>query len=111
MAENEDASAYVAPVFWSAWSSADTQEYSLSSPEYNAQKLYARVAASIPYANSIGCIEIWASVKLKRVTSAGITIVNSDSNADGVVVYDLLGVRQNGLKKGLNIVDGRKVVR
>ena len=110
LTENEDASAYVAPIFWSSWSSADTKEYALSSPDYNAQKLYARVAASMPYANSIGCIEIWASVKLQRGITAGIANVNADLNVRNGAIYNLQGIRLNQLQRGLNIVNGKKVI-
>lgn len=110
LAENADATDYVAPVFWSEWSSADTKEYSLMSTEYNSQKLYARVAANEPYANSIGCIEIWASVKLQRGITAGIDNVNAGQNAADVKIINLQGIRTSGLQKGFNIVNGRKVV-
>lgn len=110
LTENEDASAYVAPIFWSTWSSNDTKEYTLSNPDYNSQKLYARVAASKPYANSIGCIEIWASVKLQRNVSTGIANVNA-ADTNNVAIYNLQGVRQNQLQRGLNIANGKKVVK
>jgi len=110
LTENEDASAYVATTFWSDWSSADTQEYSIRSTEYNAQKLYAIVAAAKPYANSIGYLEIWASIKLKRGSAAGISGVRANNN-EHAVIYSLQGVRRSQLQRGLNIVNGRKVIK
>ena len=110
LTENEDASAYVATTFWSDWSNVTTTEYALSSTEYNAHKLYAIVASAIPYANSIGYLAIWASIKLKRSNTNGIQKVNTDINAENMVIYNLQGVRMNQLQKGINIVNGRKVV-
>lgn len=43
-------------------------------------------------------------------TSNGIQNVNADFNAADVNIYNLQGVRLNQLQKGLNIVNGRKVV-
>lgn len=109
LTENEDASAYVATTFWSAWSSADVDMYNLSSLEFNAQKLYARVAADMPYGNSIGCIEIWASIKLSRGAAAGLSAI-STAAAARPAAYTLQGTRRRSLQRGLNIVNGRKVV-
>lgn len=42
--------------------------------------------------------------------ATGISHVNTDANAENTVIFNLQGVRQSSLKKGLNIVNGRKVV-
>ena len=43
-------------------------------------------------------------------SSDGIKKVNTDINAENMVIYNLQGVRMNQLQKGINIVNGRKVV-
>lgn len=44
-------------------------------------------------------------------TSTGINgISTNDGNNENVVIYNLQGVRQNGLKKGINIVNGKKII-
>ena len=110
LSENADATSYVATTFWSAWSDNSTTEYSLSSSEYNSQKIYAFVANGIPYANPIGVIEIWASPKIKKTNSdpAGIHEVASEKISDDSY-YDLQGRRLNGQPaKGLYIRNGKK---
>ena len=110
LTDNEDASAHVATTFWSDWSSQSTVDYSLKSTRYNAQKLYAIVASAIPYANSIGYLEIWASIKLTRLDTVGIHTLTHDVY-NSHAVYSLQGVRLNQPQHGLNIVNGRKVVK
>lgn len=109
LTDNEDASAYAAPVFWSGWTSTEGGVYSLSSAEYNSQKLYAIVAAAIPYGSSIGYAEIWSSVKLQKTTGSGIASITADEE-ESRVIYNLQGARLNSLQRGLNIVNGRKFV-
>ncbi len=110
LTENEDASAYVATTFWSAWSELGTTEYSLSSSEHNAQKFYAIVAAGQPYANSIGYIEIWASPKVKRVGETGIRSLtpNPSPRDEGHGYYNLYGQRFEKPTKGLYILRSAK---
>ncbi len=43
-------------------------------------------------------------------TPTGINDINAEVNAENVEIYNLQGVRMNKLQKGLNIVNGRKVV-
>ena len=43
-------------------------------------------------------------------TSTGIQDINADVNADDVKIYNLQGVRLNSLQKGVNIVNGKKIV-
>ncbi len=112
LAENEDASAHVATTFWSSWSEKGSKEYSLTSSEYNAYKLYAIVAASIPYANSVGYIEIWASPKLQQISSAGIHSITHTEDQTSAVYYDLSGRRLHVQpQRGLYICNGKKVVQ
>ncbi len=112
LTENEDASAYVATTFWSAWSEQGTTEYSLSSTEHNAQKFYAIVAAGQPYANSVGYVEIWASPKVKRVGETGIKSLtpNPSPKGEGRGYFNLCGQRLEKPTKGLYILNGRKVI-
>ena len=77
-----------------------------------------------------------ANTKLENITIVGILVGNSSTNATinqllpisitnttgingistneennkDVVIYNLQGVRQNGLKKGINIVNGKKII-
>ncbi len=114
LTENEDASAHVATTVWSAWSNAGETAYALSSTAYNSQKLYAIVAADIPYAHSVGYIEIWASPKLQQLGSAGMREVRGDidKNVDEqkrAGTYDLSGRRLwNTPQRGLYIRNGKK---
>ncbi len=94
LAENEDASAHVATTFWSEWGNKDRHTYSLTSTEYNSQKLYAIVATSIPYANSVGYVEIWASPKLRQISSTGIDgITNTEDSPSSSSLFDISGRR------------------
>ena len=44
-------------------------------------------------------------------TTTGINGISSnEENNKDVVIYNLHGVRQNGLKKGINIVNGKKII-
>lgn len=44
-------------------------------------------------------------------TTTGIHgISTNEENNENVVIYNLQGVRQNGLKKGINIVNGKKII-
>ena len=44
-------------------------------------------------------------------TTTGINgITTNDDNNENVVIYNLQGVRQNSLKKGINIVNGKKII-
>ena len=43
-------------------------------------------------------------------TPNGIENVNADFNVAGITIYNLQGVRLSQLQKGLNIVNGKKVV-
>ncbi len=110
LTENEDASAYVATTFWSPWVETGTTEYSLSSTEQNSRKFYAIVAASQPFADSVGYIEIWASPKVERVDITGISLTpNLSPNGEGSGYYNLWGQRVEKPQKGVYIVNGRKV--
>jgi hypothetical protein len=48
-------------------------------------------------------------ISMTEETSTGISSV-SVSDMDNVQIYNLQGVRMNSLQKGINIVNGRKVV-
>lgn len=110
LAENEDASAIIGMTFWSAWSSEETTEYALSNSEHQSRKMYAVVAESIPYGNSVGWIEIWSSPKVRRSSDpTGITQHLSPNTQHPSVFYDLQGRQLNGQpKRGIYLVNGRK---
>ena len=47
---------------------------------------------------------------ISMTTSTGISNIHADTDLENAVIYNLQGVRLNNLKKGINIVNGRKVV-
>ncbi len=109
LTDNEDATDHVGTIFWSAWSDKGTRSYDLSSMEYNSQKLYAIVAASIPYADSVGYIEIWASPKLQQVSSSGMHSISVKTTKSFYIPYDLSGRQlKTQPQRGLYILGGRK---
>ncbi len=112
LTENEDASAHVATTFWSDWSDRGSKEYSLMSTEYNSQKFYAIVAASIPFANSVGYIEIWASPKLQQINSTGIHGISNNDERTSTECYDLTGRRlRDQPHRGMYICNGKKYIQ
>lgn len=110
LAENVDASAIIGMTFWSTWSTEGTTEYALSNEEHNAQKMYAVVAQSIPYADSVGWIEIWASPKVRQLsTETGIARQLQPTANSQHPAYDLQGRPLDPHAcKGLYIKDGKK---
>lgn len=105
LSENIDTQKLEALTLWSDWQSATSTSFSLP----KIQQIYAVVSTSQPYNDAVGYAEIWASVKLQKAGGTGIAEVNA-ANAEHVVIYNLQGVRQNRLQKGINIVNGKKVV-
>ncbi len=122
LAENADASAIVGMTFWSPWSDGSTTEYPLSNEENNAQKMYAVVAQSIPYANSVGWIEIWASPKVQKLNNqSGVAQLSVQHDAKGIMqpntLCNLNGQRikrgtagDSKLPRGIYILNGKKIL-
>lgn len=110
LAENIDASAIVGMTFWSAWSSEDCTDYSLSNEENQARKMYAVVSENIPYNGSVGWIEIWGSPKLQRLSGeTAISQLPSPTTRRPSPIYDLQGRRMSQpIQKGIYIRDGKK---
>ncbi len=107
LSENIDTQKLEAMTLWSDWQAATSTTFSLP----KTQQIYAVVSTNQPYNGAVGYAEIWASVKMQKVTDTGIenhsqysqfTVSNS--------IYNLQGIRLNSLQKGLNIVNGKKVV-
>ena len=105
LSENIDTQQLEAMTLWSDWQSATSTSFSLP----KIQQIYAVVSTNQPYNGAVGYAEIWASVKLQKAGGSGIAEVNA-VNAENVAIYNLQGVRLNQLQKGINIVNGRKVV-
>jgi hypothetical protein len=74
------------------------------------QQIYAVVSTNQPYNGSVGYAEIWASAKLQKVTDTGIETIHHSPVTVSKSIYNLQGMRLNQLQKGLNIVNGKKVV-
>ena len=107
LSENIDTQQLEAMTLWSDWQSATSTSFSLP----RVQQIYAVVSTNKPYNGAVGYAEIWASGKLQKVTDTGINIVQpSTLNLQPSTIYDLQGRRLNSLQKGLNIVNGKKVV-
>ena len=51
-----------------------------------------------------------SSIIWGELPSTGISNIQSDIKADKAVIYNLAGQRLNGLQKGLNIINGKKIV-
>lgn len=93
LAENADASAIIGMTFWSDWTTTADAELSLANADHNSRKMYLVVAEGLPYSNSVGWLEIWASPKIRRVSgdqAAIKTVVAAPSEASSCY-YDLLG--------------------
>ncbi len=107
LSENIDTQKLEAMTLWSDWQAATSTTFSLP----KTQQIYAVVSTNQPYDGAVGYAEIWASVKLQKVTDTGIE--NHSQYSQFTVsksIYNLQGIRMNSLQKGLNIVNGKKVV-
>lgn len=92
---------------WSDWQPEGTTTFTLP----KTQQIYAVVSPYQPYNGSVGYVEIWASVTLQQVSSSSaIGSIAADRAADATI-YSLQGIRLNSLQKGLNIVNGKKIVK
>ena len=93
---------------WSDWQSSSATTFTLS----KTQQIYAVVSQHQPYNGSIGYIEIWASGKLQKQSgeSSIQSLVKDQEPSANSHLFNLQGVRLSQLQKGLNIVNGRKVV-
>ena len=111
LTENADASAMVPTTFWSQWSSQDATEYSLTSTEYNSRKMYAVVAANMPFSLSLGLIEIWSSPKIvKKTNNTGIDVVPNLPSASGQY-FDFQGRALKARpQRGLYLHNGKKYI-
>lgn len=67
LAENSDATAIIGMTFWSQWQSSDATRYDLSNTDNNSHKVYLVVAMDIPYARSLGYVEIWGSPRFEKL--------------------------------------------
>ena len=112
LAENSDMTGYVAPTFWSDWSSPETTQYAIADKDTPAYKLYLLVSSTVPFGKTVGFVEIWASPQLKRNTAdpSGISNITADRPTDGAY-YDLWGRRLSERPhKGIYLQNGRKYV-
>lgn len=92
---------------WSSWIESPTADASYVFPQ-NYQ-LDAVVSKTIPYGSMVGYVDSWASASITKSSDTAVgavTVQTAPSNC----IYNLQGVRLNSLQKGINIVNGKKVV-
>ena len=86
----------------------------------NSQECICDLLRTVDYAKATVVGILWSNIagttfKLYPLsitdTTTGINGISSnEENNKDVVIYNLQGVRQNGLKKGINIVNGKKII-
>lgn len=106
LSENIETQQLEGMTLWSDWQSASSTTFSLP----KTQQIYVVVSTNQPYNGAVGYAEIWASAKLQKVTSTGIETIQYSQFTVKNSIYNLQGIRLNSLQKGLNIVNGKKVV-
>lgn len=104
LSENIETSRLEPMTLWSEWQSPESTTFVLP----KTQQIYVVVSTGKPYSGSVGYPEIWASVKLQKMENTGIEVHTTAPHEK--VVYNLQGVRQNQMRRGLNIVNGRKIM-
>ena len=106
LSENIETQKLEAMTLWSDWQTAASAIFTIP----RTQQIYAVVSTNQPYDGAVGYAEIWASGKLQQTSSAGISTINNDQLKKNHAIYDLQGRRLNSLQKGLNIVNGKKII-
>ena len=106
LSENIDTQKLEAMTLWSDWQEAASTTFSLP----KTQQIYVVISTGLPYNGAVGYAEIWASVKLHKVTETGIETIHHTPFTFSNSIYNLQGIRLNSLQKGLNIVNGKKIV-
>lgn len=106
LSENIETQQLEGMTLWSDWQTVGSTTFALP----KTQQIYAVVSTNQPYNGSVGYAEIWASAKLQKVTSTGIETIQYSQFTVKNSIYNLQGIRLNSLQKGLNIVNGKKVV-
>lgn len=106
LSENIETQKLEGMILWSDWQAAGSTTFSLP----KTQQIYAVVSTNQPYNGAVGYAEVWASAKLQKVTSTGIEPIHNSQFTVSNSIYNLQGIRLNSLQKGLNIVNGKKVV-
>jgi hypothetical protein len=106
LSENIDTQKLEAMTLWSDWQEAASTTFSLP----KTQQIYVVISTGLPYNGAVGYAEIWASVKLHKVTETGIETIHHTPFTVSNSIYNLQGIRLNSLQKGLNIVNGKKIV-
>ena len=106
LSENIETQKLEGMTLWSDWQAATSTTFSLP----KTQQIYAVVSTNQPYNGAVGYAEIWASVKMQKVTETGITTIHNSQFTVSNSIYNLQGIRLNSLQKGLNIVNGKKIV-
>lgn len=106
LSENIATQQLEAMTLYSGWQTTSNAPFTLP----QTQQIYGVVSKNQPYNGAIGYVDIWASIKLQKVNTSGIHDLLSTQSDTQQTVYNLQGVRQNSLKKGINIVNGRKII-
>lgn len=92
---------------WSSWIESPSADASFVFPQ-NYQ-IDAVVSTTIPYGPFIGYVDSWASAGITKSNDTAVSEMKVQT-AHSNHIYNLQGVRMSGLQKGINIVNGRKVV-
>ena len=106
LSENIETTRLEPLTLWSDWQSAGSTTFVLP----KTQQIYAVVSTAQPFNGTVGYAEIWASVTLLRGGTDAVDDIRAESSTKSTAIYSLQGVRQNSLKPGINIVNGRKIV-
>lgn len=91
---------------WSDWQESANGTFTLP----RTYQIYATVSTQKPYNGSVGYIDIWASMKIRRPDNAAVSSIAGDTAQRPAAIYNLQGLRLNQPQRGLNIIDGRKVM-
>ena len=106
LSENIETQQLEAMTLWSDWQTVGSTSFALP----KTQQIYAVVSTNQPYNGAVGYAEVWASAQLQKVTGTGIENVHNSQFTVNNSIYNLQGIRLNGLQKGINIINGKKVV-
>ena len=97
--------------FWSAWTTAVSDTYTLSNTEYQARTIYAITSATSPYSTATGYIEAWSSPRIQRSAyPTAVTTIASAPQSQTPVCHDLQGRSLVSPQPGVYIKDGRKII-
>lgn len=92
---------------WSSWIESPAADASYVFPQ-NYQ-IDAVVSTTIPYGPFVGYVDSWASASIMKSSDTAVSEMKVQT-VHSNCIYNIQGVRMNSLQKGINIVNGKKVV-